>query len=109
MPRDRPFASAMLGRFGGLTVERCVWFLTKDERYRLKALNGFMSNFSKAEKDGKTYACYNLDYIPGGGFATDCKKTVLKIRQGKPKRADSGLSRYVWVRASETVLITDWL
>ena len=85
------------------------WFLTKDERYRLKALNGFMSNFSKAEKDGKMYACYNLDYIPGGGFATDCKKTVLKIRQGKPKRADSGLSRYVWVRASETVLTTDWL
>ena len=68
-----------------------------------------MSNFSKAEKDGKTYACYNLDYIPGGGFATDCKKTILKIRQGKPKRADSGLSRYVWVRASETVLTTDWL
>ncbi len=80
------------------------WFLTKDERYKTKALNGFMSNFSKAEKNGKTYACYLLDYIPGGGFHTDCKDTVLEIRQGKPKRTDSGLSRYVWVRAHETVL-----
>ena len=63
-----------------------------------------MSNFSKAEASGKTYACYMLDYIPGGGFHTACKNTVSEIRQGKPNRADSGLSRYVWVRAHETVL-----
>ena len=80
------------------------WYLTKEERYRTKALNGFMSNFSKAEASGKTYACYMLDYIPGGGFHTACKNTVSEIRQGKPNRADSGLSRYVWVRAHETVL-----
>lgn len=85
------------------------WVLTKDERYRIKALNGFMSNFSKAEKSGKTVACYMLDYIPGGGFQTDCKNTVLQIRRGKPKRWDSGLSRYVWIRADETILSESWL
>ena len=80
------------------------WYLTKDERYKIKAYNGFISNFSKAERDGKTYACYMLDYIPGGGFHTSCKESITKIRLGLPERADSGLSRYVWVRAHETVL-----
>ena len=80
------------------------WYLTKDERYKIKAYNGFISNFSKAERDGKTYACYMLDYITGGGFHTSCKESITKIRLGLPERADSGLSRYVWVRAHETVL-----
>lgn len=80
------------------------WFLTGDEKYRKKAYNGFMSNFSKIDINGKTYACYQLDYIPGGGFTGDSNEVSFKIRQGFPRQADSGHSRYVWVRAYESVL-----
>lgn len=84
------------------------YYLTKDEKYALKAINGFASNFSKTLRNGKMYYCYCLDYIPGGGFFRDCSQTVFEIRQGAPKRTDSGVTRYVWSRAHETVLNTDW-
>lgn len=86
-------------------AEADYWYyvLTGDERYREKAFNGFMSNFSKIDENGSSYACYLLDYIPGGGFA-DGSRRDFSIRQGFPKQKDSGLSRYVWVRAFESVL-----
>lgn len=85
------------------------YYLTKDETYAVKAFNGFMSNLSKILRNGKMYSCYLLDYIPGGGFHTDSKDTVFEIRQGVPERKDSCLSRYVWIRAHETILNTDWI
>lgn len=84
------------------------YYLTKEEKYKRKAINGFASNFSKTLKNGKMYYCYCLDYIPGGGFFRDCSQTVFEVRQGAPERTDSGVTRYVWSRAHETVLNTDW-
>lgn len=85
------------------------YYLTKNEKYKTKAINGFMSNLSKIQTNGKMYSCYLLDYIPGGGFHTDSKDTVFEIRQGVPNRKDSCLSRYVWVRAHESILNEDWI
>ena len=58
-----------------------------------------MSNISKVAKSGKTYSCYCADYIKGGGFTKDCAEVKHEIRLGKPKLTDSGLTRYVWIRA----------
>ena len=75
------------------------WKLTGDETYREKAFNGYMSNISKVAKSGKTYSCYCADYIKGGGFTKDCSEVKHEVRLGKPKLTDSGLTRYVWIRA----------
>ncbi len=80
------------------------YYLTNDEKYKRKAINGFASNISKTDRSGKMYSCYLLDYIPGGGFHKECKDTVIPIRLGRPKLSDCGLTRYVWIRATETVL-----
>lgn len=87
-------------------AEADYWYytLTGDARYREKAFNGFMSNLSKIDGNGSSYACYMLDYIPGGGFTDDSAQVDFSIRQGFPHQRDSGLSRYVWVRAFESVL-----
>ena len=80
------------------------YYLTKDDCYKVKAINGFMSNFSKIDKDGKSYSCLCLDYIKGGGFTEDAKQVTFEIRQGFPHAVDSGLSLYAWVRAYESIL-----
>ena len=73
--------------------------LTGDEEHLLKASNGFMSNFSKIDKKGRSYTCYQPDYITGGGFTASGKDVDFRIVNGFPKQTDSGLSRYVWSRA----------
>ena len=80
------------------------YYLTKDERYKIKAYNGFASNFSKIGSKGDMYSCYLLDYIPGGGFHKNCSEKIVPVRIGRPKRRESGLSRYALVRAIDTVL-----
>lgn len=73
--------------------------LAGDEEHLLKARNGFMSNFSKIDKKGRSYTCYQPDYITGGGFTASGKDVDFRIVNGFPKQTDSGLSRYVWSRA----------
>ena len=80
------------------------WKLTGDEDYKEKAFNGYMSNISKVAKNGKTYSCYCADYIKGGGFTKDCSQVKHEVRLGVPKRFDSGLTRYVWIRAFDELL-----
>lgn len=80
------------------------YYLTKDENYRIKAYNGFASNFSKIDGKGGMYSCYLLDYIPGGGFHENCIDKIVPVRIGKPEGRDSGLSRYALVRAFDTVI-----
>ena len=82
-------------------AEADYWYykLTGNEKYKEKAFNGYMSNISKVAKSGKTYSCYCADYIKGGGFTKDCAEVKHEIRLGKPKLTDSGLTRYVWIRA----------
>ena len=83
-------------------AEADFWYyrLTGDEKYYEKAKNGFMSNFSKTDRRGRSYACYQPDYITGGGFTVRCEDVDFRIVNGFPKQTDSGLSRYCWSRAA---------
>lgn len=78
--------------------------LTGDETHLVKAHNGFLTNFSKIDKRGKSYAIYNPDLINGGGFHWRAEETKLEIATRFPKTHDSGLSRYVWIRLNDTFL-----
>ncbi len=82
--------------------------LTKDPKYFISSWNGYMTNFSKIEEDGSTYACYQPDYFPGGGLEV-IRRSLLNLGEkdyakkyeivhGYPKNTDNSLSRYVWVR-----------
>lgn len=78
--------------------------LTGDKSYLIKSQNGFMTNLSKIDKDGYSYAIYNPDMINGGGFHCDCDKINYKIATKYPSYKDSGMSRYVWIRINDTFL-----
>ena len=90
-------------------AEADFWYykLTGDEVYFEKAKNGFMSNFSKIDSLGRSYACYQPDYITGGGFTSRCEDVNFRIVNGFPKQTDSGLSRYVWSRAAGSIFEND--
>lgn len=90
-------------------AEADFWYykLTGDEVYFEKAKNGFMSNFSKIDGLGRSYACYQPDYITGGGFTDKCEDVNFRIVNGFPKQTDSGLSRYVWSRAAGSIFEND--
>ena len=77
------------------------YFLTGDKEYYLKAYNGFTSNFAKIDEKGRSYSCYQPDYITGGGFTDRSEDVEFRIAKGFPRQTDSGLSRYVWIRLAE--------
>ena len=81
--------------------------LTNDVCYLYKAKNGFMTNLSKIDKEGNSYAIYNPDEINGGGFHSDASGTVFRIAKRFPSYYDCGLSRYVWIRINDTELINE--
>jgi len=78
--------------------------LTGDEKYYTKAYNGFMTNFSKIRPDGKTFSIRNIDMLPGGGFTDDIDDVVFEVQKKFPEYHDCGLSRYVWIRANDSIL-----
>lgn len=78
--------------------------ITGDAEYYEKAFNGFMSNISKIRPDGTTFSIRNIDMIPGGGFSNDPEDWEFKIQNKFPETPDSGLSRYVWIRAHSSIL-----
>jgi len=90
--------------------------LTHDDEAMIKSWNAYISNFAKTQSDGSMYACYEPDYIRGGGIP--CEKESLIFYDGKgtepkfvtahsyPKRKDNSLSRYIWVRAAYTWYVT---
>ncbi|MBQ7761330.1 MAG: hypothetical protein IJ400_04670 [Clostridia bacterium] len=78
--------------------------LTNDKEYLTKATNTFITNLSKIDKNGHSYAIFNPDYINGGGFTSNCQEVNFRIAQGFPQTKDSGLSRYVWIRINDTFL-----
>ena len=77
---------------------------TGDENYKVKALNGFGTNFAKIDENGNSYAIYQTDDILGGGFPDTRPNIKFTLAPKFPKQTDSGLSRYVWVRAVDTIL-----
>ena len=78
--------------------------LTGDENYLIKAKNGFTTNLAKIDVNGVSYANFDPDMINGGGFKKRSEEVVFKIAGDFPTRPDSGLSRYVWIRMSDTFL-----
>ena len=80
-----------------------AYVVTNDNVWLQKATCGFYGNFAKIDKDGKSYAIYQADYITGGGFLPGVV-TKYEIAPKYPRQSDSGLSRYAWIRASQTIL-----
>jgi len=78
--------------------------LTKDEEYLKKAVNGFITNLSKINEQGKSFAIYNPDMINGGGAHKNMETFEYKISKKFPSQEDCGLSRYVWIRINDTFL-----
>lgn len=90
--------------------------LRKDDQALLDSWNGFLTNFSKTQADGRMYSCYEVDFIRGGGLMGI--KTGLRQLEGEdlgiryavahsyPEHEDNSLSRYAWVRGAETWLRT---
>ena len=93
----------------GWTIWRaeCNWLyyeLTGDEKYRDKAINAFNTNFAKINEKGEMFPIYNVDDINGGGFNYYSDDIEFKIASKFSKQTDSGLTRYVWIRAVDTIL-----
>ncbi len=80
------------------------YFLTKDEEYNIKAFNGVMTNLSKIDEQGKSFAIYNPDLINGGGFKSKAEDVVFRVANRFPDTQDCGLSRYVWIRLNDMYL-----
>lgn len=78
--------------------------LTGDEEYLIKAKNGFGTNFAKIQEDGTSYSIYNVDDINGGGFHNRCEEITFQIADKFAQVTDSGISRYVWIRANDSLL-----
>ena len=78
-----------------------MYVATNDEKYLLKATNSFNTNFAKIHEDGSSYSMYCLDYFNGGGRLGQPK---FKLSSRYPDQKDSGLTRYVWIRAYESIL-----
>ena len=78
--------------------------LTKNKEYLRKSLNGLMTNLSKIQDDGRSYAIYNPDLINGGGFADKAGGLVFKVATRFPEQEDCGLSRYVFIRLNDMFL-----
>ena len=86
-------------------AEADYWYgvLTDDIAYLRRAENGFLSNFAKIGKDGRSYACWQADLISGGGETMRSEDIDFRIVYGFPRHTDSGLSRYPWMRFAEIV------
>lgn len=90
--------------------------LKGDRKALIDSWNGFVTNFSKTEPDGSMYACYEADYIKGGGDEGTRKVLAqlkgedsgikYEIAHGYPHHKDNSLSRYAWVRAEKTWMKT---
>lgn len=80
-----------------------AYVATGDEKWLNNALCGFYGNFAKINEKGQSFSVYQADYITGGGFLPGVK-VRYEIAPKFPRQTDSGLSRYVWIRAAETIL-----
>lgn len=78
--------------------------LTGDREHLIRAKNGFMTNLSKIQSDGKSYSIYNPDEINGGGFHGVSDEIRFRLANRYADREDCGISRYVWIRINDTFL-----
>ncbi len=94
--------------------EALFWYgiLAGDKNALIASWNGFVSNFSKLDEHGNSYACYLPDYLCGGGIdeirkqmltiPKEKQKKTYKLSHGYPDNTDRSLSRYAWIRAYDT-------
>ncbi len=90
--------------------------LFKNDKMLLDSWNAYITNFCKTEEDGKMYACYEVDYIRGGGHAPSKGSLITlkgenldikyEVAHSYPKHYDNSLSRYAWARGTYTWLET---
>ena len=78
-------------------------FVKGDKKYRRNAENTFITNLSKIDKNGKSYAIYNPDEINGGGFSDSAQDVKFQIAPKFPTKEDCGMSRYVWIRIANYI------
>lgn len=91
-------------------AEALYWYgaLTGDNEAMQGSQNGFVTNFAKINEKGEMFACFEADYIRGGGLDS-VKPTLIHLQDGQhierfklahcyPKHVDNSLSRYAWVR-----------
>ncbi len=76
--------------------------LTNDPEAFLRSYNGFATNLIKVRPDGRSYACYHPDVIPGGGFHDSADEVDIRLKGGYPQTPDQSLSKYLWVRLEKT-------
>lgn len=76
--------------------------LTEDPEAFLKSYHAFGTSLVKIGPDGSSYACYQPDKIPGGGFHDRAQEVEQKLKGGYPKNKDQSLSKYLWVRMEHT-------
>lgn len=79
--------------------------LTADKKSIIDSYNGYMSNFSKMDKDGNMYAIYQNEPISTKDLVI-LENRVHKNEIGFPEKRDSTLSRYVFVRAYKSWFAT---
>ncbi len=90
--------------------------LARDKKALIDSYNGFVTNFSKLDENGNSFACYLPDYLCGGGIDAirtqmltipkEKQKKTYKISHGYPENTDRSLSRYAWIRAYDTWMKT---
>ena len=87
-------------------AEADYWYayLTGDPVHAQKAKNAFTTNFAKIQRDGRSYSIYNPDLINGGGFHARSEEITFCLAPKYADREDCGLTRYVWIRAYDTLL-----
>ncbi len=76
---------------------------TGEEKYLLQARRGYNTNFAKIDKQGRSYAIYQIDYITGWRFFAQ-KDIRYELAKEFPERHDNGLTGYAWSRAFKTLL-----
>lgn len=81
--------------------------LTGNVEYRRRAKSGFLTNLSKIDEKGRSFAIYSPDEITGGGFGDRAEEVKFRIAPKFPDTEDCGLSRYVWIRINDTDLLND--
>lgn len=83
-------------------AEYLYYVLTGDKEYERLAASGFITNISKIDKNGRTYATYTPDLISGGGFAKSADEVTFELSPRIPKNEQCWLVHYLWIRYFDT-------
>lgn len=73
--------------------------VTNDAQAFLNSYNAYGTNLIKIDEQGNSYACFQPDEIPGGGFEG---KVEFRLKGGYPRKTDQSLSKYLWCRLAQT-------